>query len=247
MKDIGYLIEYAQQQVGKPYWGGTYGQIATEALLNSKRNQYPSLYPDPGNPPFKSQLGQKVHDCNGLMYAASVCDTPDSAPIKYPQPYYGVPTLYKHCEDAGTIKSDTELAYGEFVFRNNKGHVGVYANGYVYHAKGHKWGVVKEKYIYSQWTHHGKFKEMYKYRDDIRKVTVTVNLPFLKTGSVNEGVVIWQEILSFKGYDIGSCGIDGDFGTDTLKATKDFQRDEKIQVDGQVGKDTWTHGLNSIS
>lgn len=247
MKDVDYLVEYAQQQVGKPYWGGTYGQIATEALLNSKRNQYPSLYPNPGNPSFASQIGYKVHDCNGLVYAASVCDTPESAPIKYPNPYYGVPTLFKHCEESGTVTANMELAYGELLFRNNKGHVGIYANGYVYHAKGHKWGVVKEKYIYSQWTHHGKFREMYKYRETQKKVTVTVDLPFLKRGCVNDGVALWQSILSFKGYDIGQYGIDSEFGIDTENATKMFQKSEKIQVDGQVGKDSWTRGLNSIS
>ena len=87
MKSVSYLIEYAKAQVGRPYWCGTYGKIASQQLLDYKRNQYPEMYPNPGRPPFTSQFGQKVHDCNGLIYAASVCDTPDSVPNIYPNPY----------------------------------------------------------------------------------------------------------------------------------------------------------------
>lgn len=239
MKPVSYLIEYAKGQVGRPYWCGTYGKIANQALLDYKRKQYPKMYPNPGNPPFTSQFGKKVHDCNGLMYAASVCDTPDSVPKAYPTPYYGVPKLYEHCVDKGGITQDIVLVEGEFVFRNSLGHVGVYSEGYVYNAMGHAYGVVKEKYNYKSWTHHGKFKEMYEYSTSPKIVTVNCKLPFLEKGAKGDAVKVWQTIVGTKA--------DGDFGKLTDEATKEFQKKEKIEVDGQVGKDSWTHGLNGLS
>lgn len=248
MKDVDYLVEYAKAQVGRPYWGGTYGQIADEALLTYKRKQYPELYPNPGSPSFESQLGQKVHDCNGLVYAPSVCYTPDDRPSRYPSPYYGVSRLYQECEETGLITPETELVKGELLFRNKNGHVGIYGgDGYVYHAKGHKWGVLKEPYKWIEWVNHGKFKQMYIYPSSVKTVTVTATLPFLQNGSKDKSVKVWQQILSINNFDIGLSGIDGDFGKCTTQATKDFQMNEKIQVDGQVGKDTWTHGLNSLT
>lgn len=248
MKDVDYLVEYAKRQVGRPYWGGTYGQIADETLLTYKRKQYPELYPDPGSPSFKSQFGQKVHDCNGLVFAASVCDTPDSKPNHYPSPYYGVSRLYKECEDTGSIYPKTKLVKGELLFRNNNGHVGIYGgDGYVYHAKGHRWGVLKEPYRWTEWINHGKFTQMYAYPSSVKTVTVTVTLPFLQNGSKADSVKVWQQILSINKFNIGSAGIDGDFGKDTTQATKDFQTSRQIKSDGQVGTETWTEGLNSLA
>ncbi|MFK4190245.1 peptidoglycan-binding protein [Streptomyces sparsogenes] len=49
-----------------------------------------------------------------------------------------------------------------------------------------------------------------------------------------------QCVLKARGYDIGSGGEDGDFGVDTRDAVKSFQRDHNLNVDGQVGEDTWS-------
>ena len=38
------LVAYAKAQVGNPYWYGTFGQVATEALLKSKMAQYPGQF-----------------------------------------------------------------------------------------------------------------------------------------------------------------------------------------------------------
>ncbi|MEU9796004.1 protein kinase [Streptomyces sparsogenes] len=48
-----------------------------------------------------------------------------------------------------------------------------------------------------------------------------------------------QCILKARGYDIGPSGVDGDFGVDTRAAVKRFQRYHHLDVDGQVGVDTW--------
>lgn len=47
-----------------------------------------------------------------------------------------------------------------------------------------------------------------------------------------------QQALVDKGYDIGSTGVDGKIGPKTDAAIREFQRDQKIKVDGIAGKDT---------
>lgn len=48
-----------------------------------------------------------------------------------------------------------------------------------------------------------------------------------------------QGVLEVRGYDVS---VDGDFGRDTERAVKAFQKDQGIEVDGKVGPDTW-HAL----
>lgn len=63
--------------------------------------------------------------------------------------------------------------------------------------------------------------------------------PTLKRGSKGEYVRMAQTLLVEKGYDIGKCGIDGDFGSATEKAVKAFQKDNGLKVDGIIGQATW--------
>lgn len=54
----------------------------------------------------------------------------------------------------------------------------------------------------------------------------------------------WQEFLLCWGFDIGSDGVDGQFGNDTLKATKAWQQKVKdmgghVEVNGVVDTDDW--------
>ena len=63
--------------------------------------------------------------------------------------------------------------------------------------------------------------------------------PTLKRGSKGPYVVDMQTKLSKLGYDLGPCGIDGDFGRATEKAVKAFQGDHGLKVDGICGPATW--------
>ena len=60
-------------------------------------------------------------------------------------------------------------------------------------------------------------------------------LPFM-TGS---DIVHCQRILRELGYDIGSYGIDGKYGSATEAAVKKFQNEHGLVVDGKVGVKTW--------
>lgn len=60
-------------------------------------------------------------------------------------------------------------------------------------------------------------------------------LPFM----VGSDVVLCQQILRANGYDIGSYGIDGKYGSATEAAVKKFQNEHGLVVDGKVGVKTW--------
>ena len=71
-----------------------------------------------------------------------------------------------------------------------------------------------------------------------------VELKILKQGSKGNSVKALQALLVGFGYSVGSSGIDGDFGGDTLAAVKKYQKAKKLDADGVVGKDTWTSLLS---
>ena len=73
--------------------------------------------------------------------------------------------------------------------------------------------------------------------------TVSVNLPILKNGSSGEAVRTLQMLLNCTGYSSGT--VDGDFGPNTEKAVKAFQKAKRLEDDGIVGKDTRTALLGS--
>ena len=68
---------------------------------------------------------------------------------------------------------------------------------------------------------------------------VLVALKQLAKGSKGEQVKNLQILLIGKGYSCGSSGADGDFGTNTDKALKKFQKDNGLDADGICGKNTW--------
>lgn len=72
-------------------------------------------------------------------------------------------------------------------------------------------------------------------------VQLIMSLPLLKRGSRGEDVQTWQAILTARGH---GTKMDGIFGPDTEKKTKALQRQYGAEyIDGIVGKETWTIGL----
>lgn len=148
MKTNKYLVNYANAQVGNPYWFGCFGQKATTLLLNQKKSQYPSYYTASD---FNSQVkkGKKVHDCVGLIKGALWCDTNNSMPKYNSKEDVSASGMYSASKKKGKISTMPKVN-GILVYKGTSPskihHVGIYNDGYVTEAKGHAYGVVREKF-----------------------------------------------------------------------------------------------------
>lgn len=238
------LVEYCRAQIGRPYWWGTFGQIATEALYTGKRAQYPSDY-TAGD--FPSQYGQKVHDCVGLIKGYRWCDTPDGKPTYNMAQDVSVGGLFDQCIEKGDIATMPDVP-GICVFRGDMGHVGVYiGNGKVIEAMGHAYGVVETKLRERGWAFWGKpdwldysgEKSSQGQNNAPSGYTYTVKLPLLKRGSVGGYVRTAQLLLIAARIPCGPDGADGEYGKNTEDAVKKFQQLHGLEDDGEVGGMTW--------
>lgn len=192
-------------------------------------------------------IGHTVADCSGLFVWAYKA---------YGEKiYHGSNSIYdRYCAEKGKITDEIRrnMLPGTAVFvdkNGNKSHIGLYVgNGTVIEAQGTQAGVCTSKLNTSKWTYYGLLKDvLYSASDapvspsepaDDKSSDQT--LPTLKKGSKGEYVTLLQTKLIQKGYDLGKWGADGDFGSQTEKAVKQFQRDHGLTVDGIVGARTWT-------
>lgn len=151
MKNNAGLVLYAKAQVGLPYWYGTFGQTASPTLLNSKRKQYPSYYKSTD---FNTQYNKRVHDCVGLIKGYLWSDTTTSTPKYNASQDVSAAGMYKNSTTKGDMSTFPAIN-GTLVYKksgNRISHVGIYCvDGYVYEAKGHKFGVVKTPYKQTDW------------------------------------------------------------------------------------------------
>lgn len=69
-------------------------------------------------------------------------------------------------------------------------------------------------------------------------VQPTAYLPLIKYGAKGMYVITLQAILNGLGYDCGN--VDGSYGSKTLMSVKAFQKANRLVIDGDVGKDTWS-------
>ena len=198
----------------------------------------------------KRWIGHYVADCSGLFSWA------------FKQlggyMYHGSNTMYKsYCTDKGKLsggkRTDGQtLKPGSAVFtgtENDHGHVGLFIGGdTVIEAKGTQAGVIKSKVTDKKWTFWGELKGVdYGSSSSVPTPVPSESsessnddgFPTLKRGSKGKYVQLAQMKLVNKGYDIGSCGVDGDFGKATEAAVKQFQRDWGLTQDGIVGAKTW--------
>ena len=197
----------------------------------------------------KKWIGHKVADCSGLFSWA------------FKQlggyMYHGSDTMFrKYCTKTGELRNGRPagggiLPVGVAVFTYNKdkkkyGHVGLYiGGGYVIEARGAYYGVVMTKIESRPWVNWGELKGV-DYSNETPAPEPTpepqpepVKKPTIRKGNRNVYVKELQTGLDKLGYSLGICGIDGDFGTATEKAVREFQRDHGLEQDGICGTKTW--------
>ena len=63
--------------------------------------------------------------------------------------------------------------------------------------------------------------------------------PTMRKGEKGERVRELQEKLLALGYQLPKYGADGDYGAETIKAVKEFQKDHGLTADGVCGPKTW--------
>lgn len=210
------LVTYAKAQLGRPYWYGAFGQAASKSIYDMYKGMYPNYYKWDFTPEV---VGQKVHDCVGLIKGYLWCTGPNDTQPKYVSAQDKSANMMRDvCTVSGKISSIPEIP-GLLVFLDH--HVGVYiGNGNVIEARGHKYGVVQTKLADRSWKTWGRCP--YLEYEGIH----------LHRGIKNDAVKTMQEQLISLKYDLGPSGADGSFGGATVKAVAAFQKDRGIAATG---------------
>jgi len=243
--DLIAKFQYALDQ----HWGyiyGASGQLWTQAKQDAATREMTVKY-------GQKWVGHNVADCSGLFTWA------------FKQlggyMYHGSNTMFKKYSIAtGELKNGQrtdgeKLKPGTAVYTGTKddhGHVGLYiGGGWVIEAKGTQYGVVRSSIAEKKWTWWGELTGV-SYSGENATVEPPVSgddkvvLPMLRRGDKGEKVAYLQTLLMNHGYALPKYGADGDFGAETEKAVKAFQRDWGLKEDGVVGEKTWSMLLTTM-
>lgn len=249
------LIAYARAMLEyhSPYWYGTYGQTATEALYEAKKRQYPSQYSKWSKESFSSQYGMKVHDCAGLIkgYLMSPCIdgngivTDPLKPSVYNSQYdWSANMMIQHCSETGDIKTIPEEE-GLIVWKD--GHVGIYdKNGYVIEERGHSYGTVRTRLADRPFVKWGRLSVIEYIKDPTPSPTPapsgSISMPTLKKGDKKDEVTLFQMCMNDLGYkdqDRQLLEVDGSMGGRSVYVLNLFKADNGLPVNGICDDATW--------
>lgn len=128
-----------------------------------------------------------------------------------------------------------------FIKKNGKWtHTGGYFNGATCEcANGVQYFNPMKKNRWTHWAVAKCFASGYKLPETPVKEQTKVSKKTIRKGNYGELVKQLQTRLKELGYDLGVCGVDGDFGIATERAVKAFQKDHGLVQDGVVGAKTW--------
>lgn len=228
MKKASELVTYALKQVGRPYWGGGFGQLASRPLYDQNRAR---LGYGPWNNDYDRDAGQKVHDCCGMVKGFMWTDGPD-VPWRAGQYEingcgdWSVREFYNKCSEKGDVGKMFDSP-GLLLFNNSLGHMGIYVgDGYVVEARDHERGVqknlLKDRTSFTRW---GKLDVCIQYDEE----------KYVETNKIKT----FQTFLN-NNYGV-KLVVDGGFGPLTRTATvKAIQielnkKGESLEVDGGFG------------
>ena len=266
-QDLVTLVERGYQEKWGYIWGTAVITWTKEKQDELERKYYsnPTKYDEleSGAKYGSKWIGQTVVDCSGLPYWA----------LKKlgKTIYHGSNSIWKHnLSHKGVIKSGMKLPVGAAIFTGtdtDKPHIGTLTTSTcVTEAKGTSAGVVHTPLSNKKWRYWGLYKGVdYDFIPGETSTPTTSSSPMstpvttttpvvssssettvpstLRKGAKGDLVVRMQELLIKAGESLPKFGSDGDFGNETLKAVKSFQKKHNLTVDGIVGKMTWTELL----
>lgn len=236
------LASFAVGCLGRPYIYGTYGQILTERLLQTKAMQYPSRLSDKRVAYARAHfIGKRVSDCEGLIKNYLWADSPNEAPVYNSKQDLSANGAFEAATVKGKIGTIPEIP-GICVRYN--GHVGVYiGGGYVVEARGFDYGCVKTKLKergWTDWFEHPwiQYNTQPTPQPDPEVKYVTIEMPVLRKGDKSQAVKTMQACLDVYGYGLS---IDGSFGGKSAAALLDFQKKHPAcgTPDSVCGQKTW--------
>ena len=225
------------------YWYGTYGNKCTKAKYESKKKQYPDHYGNSRTAGYMNDIeeGRRCADCVGMIksffWTGGKYDT---------DPKYGTNNcpdksangMINYCKKTGDIKTIPDIP-GLVVWKS--GHIGVYVgNGYTVEMKGFAYDCQRNKVAKGPWTKWGMLPEsMITYDDEPVPQPPKLGDRDLKKGCEGADVAELQSDLMKLGFSLPRYGADGDFGSETEKAVKQFQSAYGLKEDGEMntGKD----------
>ena len=201
-------------------------------------NLYPSVmdFPAAWCDAFVDWCFQKaygVSNAKGLLGGDFNDYTPSSAQLyKNKNAWHSTPKV----GDQIFFKNETRINHTGLVYKvdanrvytiegNTSGASGVIANG---------GGVCKKSYALNDSKIAGYGRPKY----DTAVNEEEYDMPTIRKGSKGKAVKIWQIIVGVT--------VDGDFGSKTDAATREFQKAHGLVVDGIAGKNSWRAGLESV-
>ena len=249
--------KWALEHVGCPYVYGATDKICTPKYRQARANQYPEYAEKiKNNCPRMSGKAVDCTECRwydketGKGKEAFDCAQftrwcMNAVGIKLVSGANGQwkQTLWVEAGSIDTIpRNKLCLVYREDS-DGKKHHAGVYlGDGWIVHAKGHDYGVVKELLGNPKFTHWGIPAGLY---DESQQY------PTVSKGSKNEYVKILQKALIGEGYVLkptktAADGCDGIFGADTETTLKAFQTKVGLVADGVCGPATWLELMKNV-
>ena len=236
------LAEFCEQvfKAAWVYWYGTYGNPCTTSLYNSKKKQYPAHYTADRAAGYKKDIaaGKTCADCVGMIkaffwkggdlvakpvYRANNC------------PDVSANGMIKLCKETGPIKTIPDEP-GLVVWKD--GHIGVYVGGgYTVEMKGFAYDCRRNKVSAGPWTKWGRLPAtMISYDPAPEPAPKPEPKPTpagLHKGDYGTAVRAMQEaLLRWDSHCLPKYGADGDFGAETEKALKAFQKANGLPVTG---------------
>ena len=262
---VSVLLELIE--LGSPYWYGTCMYRCKESTLESKTKQYPKHYTSGRMDKYREDIAAKriAADCVGAI--KGYCWTNggeglieafgNSAAFANKYNTNGCPDksangMFEWAKAQGmpwgTIDTLPELP-GLCV--RYDGHVGVYAgNGKVAEWRGFKNGSKVTELAGRGWTHWYQHPAITYAAAPAQPVKAELGARLLKLTdprTKGDDVEMLQELLMQLGYELPEHGADGDFGAETDRAVRAFQRDEGLEADGKYGAKTHAALMDAVA